>query len=68
MMLGTSIGPLLAGFFYDAAGSYWLLLSLGIPAVLACALCFVGLGPYPEFNKSDGPTEQLAIPDGEALD
>ncbi len=66
MMLGTSIGPLLAGFFYDTAGSYRLLLTLGIPAVLACALCFVGLGAYPEFKKSGRPPEQRALPEEEA--
>ena len=49
MMLGTSIGPVFAGRMYDIAGNYTLLLTLAIPAALICALCFVGLGPYPVF-------------------
>ena len=51
MMLGTSIGPVFAGRMYDIAGNYTLLLTLAIPAALICALCFVGLGPYPEFSE-----------------
>ena len=64
MMLGTSIGPLLAGFLYDAAGSYWLLLALGIPAVLTCALSFVGLGAYPVFEENVGPPGMASNPAG----
>ncbi len=48
MMLGTSIGPLFAGYMFDVSGNYTLLLSIGIPAALTCALSFVGLGPYPD--------------------
>ena len=53
MMLGTSIGPLFAGFLFDATGNYTLLLTIGIPAALICASCFVGLGPYPVFAPQD---------------
>jgi MFS family permease len=51
MMLGTSIGPVFAGRMYDITGNYTLLLTIGIPLVLLCALCFVGLGPYPDFAE-----------------
>jgi MFS family permease len=50
MMLGTSIGPVFAGFMYDATSSYQLLLTIAIPAILLCGLCFIGLGPYPRFD------------------
>lgn len=50
MMLGTSIGPVFAGRMYDMTGNYSLLLTIGIPAALIASLCFVGLGPYPEFR------------------
>ncbi len=53
MMLGTSIGPVFAGYMYDITGNYTLLLTIGIPAALFCALCFVGLGAYPTFAASD---------------
>ena len=49
MMLGTSIGPVFAGHMFDISGNYSALLTLGMPAALVCALCFVGLGPYPVF-------------------
>ena len=51
IMLGTSIGPVFAGRMYDMTGNYTLLLTIGIPIVLLCALCFVGLGPYPDFAE-----------------
>ncbi len=51
MMMGTSIGPVFAGLMYDITGNYTLLLTIGIPMALICALCFVGLGPYPDFKE-----------------
>lgn len=55
MMLGTSMGPWIAGTIFDRTGGYSLLLYLTIPAVLIGAGMFVGLGTYPEFKESDGP-------------
>lgn len=52
MMLGTSLGPLIAGSIYDTTRSYALLLTIAIPVALACALLFVGLGRYPEFKTA----------------
>lgn len=49
MMLGTSIGPLLAGVVFDSTGSYATLLMTAIPTAVFCSLLFVGLGPYPHF-------------------
>jgi MFS family permease len=49
MMLGTSLGPLIAGLIYDTTRSYDLLLTIAIPAAIACGLLFVGLGRYPDF-------------------
>lgn len=53
MMLGTSLGPLLAGLIHDATGSYAALLWAAIPVMLLCSLMFVGLGPYPTFARPD---------------
>lgn len=53
MMLGTSIGPVLYGRVHDVTGSYDMLLIAGIPAVLACAALFLGLGPYPDYALQD---------------
>lgn len=52
MMLGTSLGPLIAGWIYDTTRSYALLLTIAIPVALTCALLFIGLGRYPEFKTS----------------
>jgi MFS family permease len=49
LMLGSSIGPLLAGTIYDVTGSYAPLLTGAVPVVLLCSLLFVGLGPFPKF-------------------
>ena len=54
MMLGTSLGPWIAGSVYDHLGSYDALLLAAIPVMLTCALLFVGLGPYPTFAEDDG--------------
>ncbi len=53
MMLGTSIGPVFAGRMYDITGNYTLLLMIGIPLALICGLCFVRLGPYPDFTARE---------------
>lgn len=53
MMLGTAIGPLLAGLLYDQTGSYTILLIASIPAMLLAALLLVGLGPYPDWDKPE---------------
>lgn len=49
MMLGTSLGPLIAGYVYDTTRSYDLLLTMAIPVALVCSFLFTGLGRYPEF-------------------
>jgi MFS family permease len=54
MMLGTSIGPWIAGAIYDRTGGYELLIYMAIPVSLAGAAMFLGLGPYPSFRDSDG--------------
>ena len=51
MMCGTAIGPLLTGAVYDATGSYATLLLAAVPVVLVASLAFLGLGPYPDWNK-----------------
>jgi len=58
MMLGSAIGPTLAGLIYDTTGGYDGLLMTAIPVVLATSLLFIGLGPYPNFSKKD--EEQLS--------
>jgi len=54
MMLGTTIGPWLAGAVYDHFHSYQIMLMVASPTVLICGFLFVGLGPYPHF-PSQGP-------------
>jgi MFS family permease len=62
LMLGTSIGPWIAGSIYDNTGGYEMLLYLAMPVALAVALMFVGLGPYPVFKESDGLPGNLSAP------
>jgi len=50
LMLGTSLGPWIAGSVYDHTRSYDALLVAAIPTVLACSLMFIGLGAYPVFE------------------
>lgn len=50
MLAGTAIGPLVAGAVHDAWGNYAPLLMVAAPTMLLCALLFVGLGEYPDFN------------------
>lgn len=53
MMVGASIGPLLAGYIFDTQGSYTPLLTGAIPVALACSMLFLWLGPYPDYaNES----------------
>ncbi len=60
MMLGTSIGPWIAGTVFDRTGSYNDLLYAAIPVMLVCALLFVGLGPYPAFAPAPELNEDKA--------
>lgn len=62
MMLGTSFGPLIAGWVHDVTGSYTILLWVAIPVMMTCSLLFVGLGPYPTFAKPEDETEFSAPP------
>lgn len=50
LMLGTGIGPIIAGRVHDVTGHYTMLLTLAIPVALVCSLGFAGLGPYPDFQ------------------
>jgi MFS family permease len=59
MMLGSSFGPLIAGRIHDVTGGYAALLWAALPVMLVCSLLFVGLGPYPQFARTeDGPLER----------
>jgi MFS family permease len=60
MMLGTALGPPIAGKVHDVFQSYDPLLWAAIPVMLLCALLFVGLGPYPVF-ASPAPTQEDPI-------
>ena len=61
LMLGTSVGPWIAGTIYDRTGSYEILLYVAIPVALIGAAMFLGLGPYPEFKDDDGLPDQRAV-------
>ncbi len=52
MMAGSSFGPLIAAGIHDATGSYAALLWTAMPVMLICSFLFIGLGPYPEFDRS----------------
>jgi MFS family permease len=60
MMLGTALGPPIAGKVHDVFHSYDPLLWTAIPVMLLCALLFVGLGPYPVFT-APAPTQEDLI-------
>jgi cyanate permease len=47
-VLGAGLGPLLAGYAYDAWGSYTPFLVFGIPSSIVCGILIFGLGPLPE--------------------
>jgi MFS family permease len=57
LMLGTSIGPWIAGTIFDHTGSYDLLLMIAIPVMLLSASMFIGLGAYPQFSNDAAPDE-----------
>jgi predicted MFS family arabinose efflux permease len=49
LMLGSSVGPWIAGSVFDHTGSYDALLWVAIPTSLIGAAMFIGLGAYPVF-------------------
>jgi MFS family permease len=49
LMLGTGIGPIIAGRVHDVTGHYTVHLLIAIPVALISAFAFAGLGPYPTF-------------------
>lgn len=53
LMLGTAIGPVIAGHVHDIAHSYHPLLMTVIPVGLASAGLLLGLGRYPDFSAPD---------------
>ncbi len=53
LMLGTSLGPWIAGSVFDHTGSYNILLWAAIPIVLIGAAMFIGLGAYPDFADDE---------------
>jgi predicted MFS family arabinose efflux permease len=60
IILGSGLGPMLAGAAYDYQGSYNALIIGGIPSSLIAGLLLVGLGPYPDWSKPDreGPVRR----------
>ncbi|MBW8785591.1 MAG: MFS transporter [Novosphingobium sp.] len=63
LMLGTVVGPPLAGKAHDLTGSYAALLIGAIPVVLGSALLMIGLGSYPEFPAAPFNTREEAEAD-----
>jgi predicted MFS family arabinose efflux permease len=59
MMLGTTIGPWIAGSVYDHTHSYDVLLTVAVPIMLVGALMFVGLGAYPSFATDASDESKL---------
>lgn len=55
LMLGSGIGPIIAGHVFDVTGSYRALLIVAIPVVLAGSAMMAGLGPYPRFDARISP-------------
>ena len=58
--LAGGLGPLLAGFAFDATGSHSALMLVGAGIALTCGLAVVGLGPYAHYppegpKKAAGP-------------
>ena len=63
IMLGTSFGPLFAARIHDVTGSYAALLWTAAPLMMVSALLFVGLGPYPIFDRpEEDPVMGLPVP------
>ncbi len=54
--LAGGLGPLLAGFVFDATGSHAALMLVGACAALICGLAVLALGPYPHYPP-EGPKE-----------
>lgn len=50
LMLGSAIGPVVAGFVFDRFHSYQVLLLTAIPGALLGALLLIELGRYPDFT------------------
>jgi predicted MFS family arabinose efflux permease len=51
IMLGSGMGPIIAGRVFDVYGSYHPLLIAAIPVVLIGSAMMTGLGPYPRFDR-----------------
>lgn len=52
-VLGAGLGPLLAGYTYDAWHSYTPFLVIGIPSSVLCGLLIFGLSPLPERRPAE---------------
>jgi MFS family permease len=50
LMLGTGIGPIIAGRVHDLTGHYTAHLLIAIPVALVCSFMFLSLGAYPAFG------------------
>jgi MFS family permease len=50
LMLGTGIGPIIAGRVHDVTGHYTAHLLTAVPVALVCSFLFARLGPYPVFS------------------
>lgn len=59
MLAGSAIGPLVASAVHDATGGYSALLWVAAPTMFLGALLFVGLGPYPDFNRRAQESDDL---------
>ncbi len=59
--LGTSLGPLLAGYIHDATGSYNLFLIAGVIGSIVSGLLIITLPRYPAFDENeDDPARDFA--------
>jgi MFS family permease len=59
LMIGTALGPVVAGYIHDIAHSYDPLLITVIPVSLVAAALLLGLGAYPVFKAAtDTPVPQ----------
>jgi MFS family permease len=58
LMIGSALGPVVAGYVHDVAHSYDPLLIAVIPVSLIAAALLLGLGAYPAF---DTPPQQPGI-------
>jgi MFS family permease len=62
LMLGSAIGPPMAGYIFDSTHSYRVLLLIAIPGALIGAALFMGLGKYPEFTVDDEDVDAVPPP------